>query len=777
MASATEANRGALGQPKGARHRRHLGSYRVLPWHFVLAGLLCALVLSGMLFVLRAGARGGTHDSAPAQRRTGVELWGAGLVLVAAFPLLRLAPWLQGPALSFWGDTPSHARVAAEIARAGLPQGWLDSYVGGFPFGHHYPQLGWLLLAAEIRAGVAPAAAVHLLGFCGLLALPLSLYLALIRCGIRPAFAGIAGAFLCWVSPYNSFVGGYETFFAAGLISQVVVLPLCIWLVAATVRNSNRWEAPLAAWLAMASHPQVTFATLVLLGVALLAAGRRAFIVSGLWTLAMALLAGAALYGQGLATLDIPLGWPPGMGWRQLGFEPARLRWWLIDADLLDQKSLPVLTALSAAALLILLLGARRPQNRALAVALGASLLLGVSGRLLLGMGRPGALLLSFLQPLRIMSLIPPLAAVAVALALQQAAGSLAGALSRVGRAGLARHVSLALTLLVGAIASFALPARMRYVDEVATILSQGSVSCSGDERTPAGYDRESVRGWLSNLSGGKLWYDAETDLGMCLNRDGLDLASSVPIGSTGAVGAHVGVLAHAANQLQPDRLGSDLRAQALGIGYVLRASSLATLPPGWQLEQQRGTIQLLSQPAQRVAAGCIWQQWRGSPDQVRARLNRDLADPPQADLLLHPQHFTALSYGSGPVEVSAWPSDGCSAEQATVSVTAESPGSIQALVQSPTPVDVVFRATAFPTWRVRVDGKLANEPTLLAPGFFSVRVPPGGHELAASVRLMPGYAGLVALAAALSAVLAWGRAGHASEQLRRLGCAWPRRR
>jgi hypothetical protein len=317
----------------------------------------------------------------------------------------------------------------------------------------------------------------------------------------------------------------------------------------------------------------------------------------------------------------------------------------------------------------------------------------------------------------------------------------------------------------------------MRYADEVSAILRQGSASCSGDERIPEGYDRESVRAWFSTLSGGKLWYEAESDLGLCLNRDGLDLASSVPIGSTGAVGAHVGVLAHAANQLQPDRPGSALRAQALGVGYVLRAGSIATPPPGWTVQHQRGTVQLLSQPTERVGVGCIQRQWRGSPEQVRIRLNRDLADPAQADLLLHPGRLTALRYRPGPVQESDWPLDGCSAEQATINVTSESPGVIQALVQSPSPVDVVFRATAFPTWRVHMDGKLASEPTLLAPGFFSVRVPPGRHELAANVSLMPGYAGLVALAAALSAALAWGRAGHFSKLLRRLGCAWPRRR
>jgi hypothetical protein len=685
---------------------------------------------------------------------------GAGLLLVAAYPLLMLAPWLHGPPRSYWGDTPSHARVAAEIARSGLPHGWLDSYVGGFPFGHHYPQLGWLLLAVQIRAGLDPAAAINLLGFCGTLAAPCVLYVALVRCGVRPAFACIGGACLCWVSPYNAFIGGYETFFSAGLLSQVVALPFCMWLVMATLKSRNRWEAPLAAWLSMASHPQVTVASLVLLCLALLASGQCAAIARGARTTAIALFAGAALYGQGLTTLDVPFGWPPGMGWRQLGFSPSRLGWWLLDGDLLDRDRPSVLTALLIAAFLILLLGARRAMNRAIAVALGASLLLGVSGGLLLAMGRPGALLLSFLQPLRVVSLIPPLAAVTVAAALEHAAAALEPALSRVRRS-LARRASLALCLLGGTVACFALPSRIRYANEVSSILRRGSVSCGGDERAPPGYDRESVRAWLGQLSGGKLWYEAETDLGFCVNRDGIDLASPVPIASTGAVGAHVGVLAFAANYVDMERPDSSQRARGLGIGYVLRAAVANTAPPGWTVLHQQGSIQLLSRPAQRVDVGCIRRRWLGNAGEIRARLHHDLATPEQADALLDPDDFTAIEYAPAPLAESTPPESGCNSEGAAAHVTFEEPGMVRAEVDNRAPVDVIFRVTAFPTWQVLVDGLPVGKPALIAPGFFSVRVPPGRHVLQAEVSLMPGYGWLIALAALASSGLASLRGRH----------------
>jgi hypothetical protein len=727
----------------------------------MLAGILCALVLLGTLFVVRVGCpRGGEPGTIRKPRRLEVVL-GAIAVLLPAFPLLRLAPWVNGPPVGFWADTSSHARVAAEIARTLLPHGWIDSYAGGFPFGHHYPQLGWLFLAAEIRAGLSPAAAVHLLGFCATLAVPFSLYFALVRCAVRPLFAWMGAAFWCMVSPYNPFFGGYEAFFATGLVSQTLALPLCIWLVVATIQRRDRWEAPLAVWLSMASHPQITVAVIVVLGLALLASMQRDAMASGVRTAAVSLLAGAALYGQGLTTLDVPFGWPP-LGWLQLGFVPARLRWWLLDGDLLDRDRASVLTAMVAAALLSLLLGARRPANRALVVALSSSVLLGVSGHSLLDMGRVGSLLLSFLQPLRVVSLIPPLAAATVAVALERAALLLALALARARRRNLARQISVVLAALAATIVTFAVPSRMGYSSKRALLLRQGSISCSGDPLAPPGYDRDVVRGWLASLTLGRLWYEVnqETALGRCLISDGVDLASAVPIASVSAVGAHVGVLANAAQHLDADRAGSALRAEALGIGYLLRESTGDAPLRGWSVREQRGGVQLLSQSAQTVGVGCIRHLWSGSPAQIRSRLFHDVATPDGSDLVLDPHRFTAIEYAPGAIVESEWPDSGCRADEASVSVLSPEPGAVEATVQSPAPVDVVFRVTAFPTWRVLVDGAPAGKPTLVAPGFFSVRVPPGRHVLSAEVSLLSGYAWIVMLAAMATALLAWAE-GH----------------
>lgn len=722
----------------------------------MLAGLLCTLVLLGLWFVRHVGARGERCDVKAPAASTPLHAWAGGIgVLLAESPLYRLAPWLSGTPFIFWGDTQSHARVAAELAEGGVGHGWIHAYLGGFPFGHHYPPLGWLVLAAEVRAGVDPAAAVYLLGFGATLALPLVLYVGLLRAGVSPSFAWAGSLLACWVSPYNAFVGGYETFFAAGLVSQVVAMPLVIWLVTAALFGQRRWEAPLAAWLAMSSHPQVTVAALIVLGLASLAGGRRRPIASVLWASAIALLAGAALYGQGIASLDIPFGWPPNMGWRQFGFPLSRLRWWLEDGDLLDLDRAPVMTALVAAAFLVLLVDGRRASSRALAVACVSTLVLSVSGQWLREQGRFGALLLSFLQPLRVVSLVVPLAAVVLAVATERAAQALAGT----RRGALARHAPLGLTALVVAIEVVALPSRLDYTSRAVSAMRE-TPSCHGDGGSPSTEaDVEDLRASVAALSGGRLWYEAHADTPLrgCVARYGVEIASAVPIGTAASVGAHVGVLAHATQHLRPLLEGSARRAEALGIGHLLLERTETAPLDGWSLRHQRGALQLLSQPTAIVGAGCIERRWSGARDAVRKHLLEQLAAPVAADRLLNPRALTTLEYSDGPLVETAVSPAGCDATEATVANVVVGSDTVTASVQSPAAVDVVFRVAAFPTWRVRIDDSSAA-PSLVAPGFFSVRVPPGRHALSATVELLPHYGAWVALALVASAALAAAR-------------------
>jgi hypothetical protein len=281
----------------------------------------------------------------------------------------------------------------------------------------------------------------------------------------------------------------------------------------------------------------------------------------------------------------------------------------------------------------------------------------------------------------------------------------------------------------------------------------------------------------VTSLSGARLWYEAfrETPLSRCLDVGAVDVASAVPTGTAAAVGAHVGVLARAAQFLDPERPGSTARAQALGIGYLLLDGAAGGPPAGWVVRSRQGDVQLVEQSAALVGVGCVERRWIGSPDRIRSRLNAELATPAAADVLLDPARFTALEYGSGEVVVASWSRAGCDDRNASVSaVTAES-GEVYAEVQSIAPVDVVFRFSAFPTWRVFVDGMPAPVPTLIAPGFFSIRMPPGTHRLTAEVSSLPHYGSLIGLAALVTASLAVGRGrfGRAASWLQTLRTRW----
>jgi len=733
----------------------------------VLAATLLLFVLCGTWFVVRCG--GSEHEPSAARDSTRGELWlGASLVLLAAFPLLSLAPWVHGPANAFWGDSPTHARVADDMATLGLPHGWLDSYAGGFPFAHHYPQLGWLLTAAAIRLGLSAGEATHLVGWSATLATPLLIYFFSVRLGSRPRFAFVGATLVLWVSPYNPFVGGYETFFSTGLLSQSVGLPACLWLASSALPGSRRWEAPVAAILAMAGHPQVATATLTVLGVGALASANAAAIRGFFRALLFAVIAGAALYGQGIATLKIPLGWPPGLGWRQLGFLPSRLTYWVFDGDLLDRGRAPVASALTAASLGGLFVNFKHPLARGLGVSFIVGIVLSVSGRLLFDLGAIGRVLLTFLQPLRLSALLPILSALVVVTLLQLAAVKLEGAFTAVNRAPWAGRVSPALLLGALGLLSFGLPSRVDDAKELWEQLRTSNTSCGRGYPTPAGYDRNRVASWLRELTDGKLWYDVYGDvpardcLACCVNRHGLDLASPVAIASVGGVGGHVGTLTHAAGFLSPTRPGFARRAEALGVSYWLFAGDERSVE-GWTTRHVLGRVRLMERPrgTHRVGLGCIRERYLGSDRSLRKRLHAELETEAGADKLLNPNSFVELAPGSDEFRSERVTNEDCDSERASVRVTADTPGLIEAFVTNDAPVDVVFRATAFPLWRVADGGSEVSAVRKVAPGYFSVRLEPGRHALRAVVSPMPHYLTFLLLGLLLIGALGFVRVEH----------------
>ncbi len=729
----------------------------------MLAGSLILASLAIALFIVKSGV----HRLPPAEDpwhkapNRGESILGWFAVGVALLPLMRLAPW-SAEVATYFGDAMGHARVAADIAAHGLPHGWLDTYFGGFPFGHHYPSLGWLLVAGAIRAGLGAAQATHWVGFLATLAAPAVTYGVGLRCGARPLFSVVGALFVTWVAPYNPFVGGYGAFFQLGLLSQVCAVPLCVALVGCIAVPTAPWAATSLAALAMAAHPQIAAATLAVAGFATLASGRRAAIRRLVHVIACCLVTGLAIYGQGLGTLGVPFGWPPEFGWRQLGFDASRLRWWLLDGDLLDSKRPPVLTALCAVGVFGATSMARRAAARAVLAAVAATLLLSVSGRFLTHLGGVGRLLTSFLQPLRVVALAPLSAAALAVVVLQEGTLLLGTALMARERPRLAATCGEVLGLAFLALATVAFPSSAAHCE----LLQRETVA-----KTASGRCAQAVPGFLqllrspslAGLSGGRLAIDGQHDaeLPRCRIVHGLDEKSAVPM-AWNAVGAHVGILERAFRRLDIGRSGSAARAEALGVRYALRAErDIEPLKRPWTALLRSQTLVLYRLPkGTAIGVGCIRARWRGSDARLRAALVEALRDEAATDELLSPHRWTELETRKEPSEgpalrIEAVDPAGCDPTRTRLTEIPREPGRLEAEVDGPSPVDVVFRATTFPSWRVWVDGTLAERVHRVAPGFFAVRVGAGAHRVVAQYTPLPGYRPILACGLLLLLLLA----------------------
>lgn len=722
----------------------------------MLAGALVALVLLLTLLVRRSGAP--TRLAIPAWQtpRSRQALWlGALLSLATSLPIWRLAPWLSGNPPAFWGDDRTHAQVAAEIVAHGLPHGWIDGYFAGFPVGHHYPFGGWALLSGLIWLGASPVGATALLGWASVALAPLLLYCLATAAGARPAIACAGAAFLAWVSPYNGFVNSYETYFNVGLVSQLLGSLAAMLLSAAVLFGTRAWQAPVAAAATLLFHPQLAVAAAALLTVAVLASADRAAMGRGARAALALLCASLALYGQGVASLRIPFGWPPGMGWRHLGFHPSRLRWWLLDGDLFDLDRAPILTALTAAALLVAALLPRRPAARAALLTALVAVPLSVSGHYLVRTGEFGQTVLSVLQPLRVVAFLPLVAATLLVIALEEASALLT-AVVRADRSLRSRLLTATPQILVGALLLLCLPARFAWSRPLAEHLAGLDARPCGKD-TPAGYDRLRLRELVATLHGGRLWYPngAKHPVPTCAIVDAFEHSARVPVALTGGVGAHAGAVFVAMGALEPSRDGSVARAEALGIRYLLLAAR-DPVTPGWERRATVGEIVLYEHPAatDRLGLGCVRERWSGSDRALRAELFRHLATAEGADQLLHPQDWIALETTTErTVTKSAVATDGCDPGGGRVTLEPREPGALAATVELAHAADIAFRSTAFPTWRVTVDGQAVPIETL-APGFFSVRLPPGRHRVLAVVSLLPGY-WLALLAGAVGVAIA----------------------
>ncbi|WP_437768494.1 hypothetical protein WMF27_13300 [Sorangium sp. So ce281] len=728
--------------------------------------LLLALgVLVLRLAELRAGAAAGPTAPAPAPAVPVAPgpaprlawLAAAAAVVVALLPALRDAPALAGPGAALSKDTISHLAIAYDIATSGLPHGWIATNNGGFPVALHYPPVGWLLVAALIRLGVAPVVAVKGLGFAAFIGAPLLVVAAARAVGARPASAAAGAVALAWVAPYVQFAGGWPSFFLLGLLSQILVIPVVIAWAAAVIRPARFELGPALAAACAATHPQVFTVSAAVLGAAAIAVWDRRLCARVLRSLAGGGLVAVALYGPGIASMAAPFGWPAGLGWRHIGFGPERVLPWMLDGDLLDYEHAPVIGSAWIAACFLHATRLRAPASRAVLAASAVALLLSMSGGWIVGAGPLGRALLSLFQPMRALALLPLVAAATLLSALDLAAAALAriGAAlaargARRSRPALAGLLPAALAGLLPAalalVAALEIPARAADLHVMAE--KQAALVASRGCPPPAeGFDPDLIARWLAEAPHGRASYAAEDEFATCSRMHAAHLRRAVPMaGSTGA-GAHVGVHAAAFLEVAPERPGSAARAEALGIRTLIH---LAAQRPGpreaWALVDRRGEVELSRRVGgtDYVGLGCVREVWRGREADLLAALFEHLKQP--RTVLDTPGELVALEAARGPLERVAVAGDGCDAARASVREAPREPGAYEAIVDAEAPVDVVFRATAFSGWRVR-DGGAELATTRVAPGFFAVRVGPGRHHLEAVVALPRFYVPLLALA------------------------------
>lgn len=672
--------------------------------------------------------------------------------LGACIPILRGLPILLAPEPLLIGDAATHAAVAQQIAREGLPHGWIDRYSGGFPFGVHYQSVGYLLVAALVRAGLSTARAMQAAGVGATLALSFVVLAAARRAGAHPAVAVVGAWLATWVSPANTFIGGWETYLTEGLLAQSLALPLAVIAGASiALDRESAWRTPVFAALLMATHPQIATGLLAVMFPAFFfaaTAGYRArYLRAGLAQGAV----GIAIYGRGVLSLQVPFGFSGRLpAWKQIGYPIDRLPDWLLEGELFDAHRGPAFTIPWLVSAIFLTVLARRAVPRAVLVTMLTALGLSVCGHTLQHLGGLGRVLLSFIMPLRITALLMLMATASVVVALEEL------------RARIAAKRALAIALLASVlafVAAFAAPSRFewaaRQLDERQRARVGSELECL--HYTPRGYATRDVISWLRELDHGRFTFDVmKGHMGFCPGTHGVELAVTVPMGLSGGAATHMATNVAAFESLRPTAKGAWMRAETLGVRSLLH--TVTESPPAneaWRVVHSQGDMRLSERVGgtDLVGVGCVTETWRGDDASVRRAMNEDLYGA--GTLLEHPRELTVIESSGGAFRREPAAKGACDANLARVEEKRREAGALEATIDSPSEVDVVFRATAFSTWIVTVDGSVTPWK-MVAPGFFSVRVPAGAHRVEAVAHWPTAFRTMIAFAFLLVAWLAY---------------------
>jgi hypothetical protein len=276
----------------------------------------------------------------------------------------------------------------------------------------------------------------------------------------------------------------------------------------------------------------------------------------------------------------------------------------------------------------------------------------------------------------------------------------------------------------------------MHWLRERLAIEAVRPVNCGRE-----GYSTADATGWLQGLAGGRLVIDERSFEGQCPARRGLELGSPLPYGFTaGGPGSELGVTMCAFEKLDLSGLDGVKRAESLGVRFVLHTASHAPKPDAaWRLLRAQGETRLSERASGTafIGAGCITERWHGSTSALRQMLFDLVAG--EASLLATPTELVELVEGEGPVVIEKVARSGCDASAAEVKETPRERGVYEAVIRSPSDVDVVVRATYVPTWTVQIDGAVVGTKRI-APGFVGVRVPKGEHRIEAVVALPDEY-------------------------------------
>lgn len=685
----------------------------------ILSLLPLTLALGLAVWVLRrrylpAQARYG-EPAKDAEERLGT-LFGMVAIATAQWPWIDAMPALLSRGLPL-GEGLSHAAVAAELADGGFGIGWISRFAGGFPLGQNYPPLGWALAGGLVELGLDAPRAVELLGAGAVLLAPWIAWWTARRLGLEAPAAALGAVAMVLVLPNTPYVFGWDAQLHHGFLAQSVSAPLLGMLVLSVARPVHRWFPPSFGALAAIAHPEIALPAFLLLGAAVLlhgdAASRQRYLRAGI----AGFVAAAVVFGPGIASMGVPFGWSPAAQELRFGFSLSELAAFFERGVLLDEGRAPWLTSLALFGLVFVLSVRRSPAGRMVKAALLCFFLLLASGPALAEVGGVGAVVVSLLQPLRSLALLPWLVGAIVAVGLHEAMALFEGIAPE--RWPLRRGLRIVSWVALGALISTTQPSMNHTVEAARTLREEAANRC--DEHLD-GLPLAAIARRLEVLRPGRI--EVFGEVAECVRDRFLLFRSSRAFGRSDGAGKQVAVTMAAFASLEPGAPNAAARAEALGVRAVLHDDAVVPGEGFVNVDGWRDLSLGVREGPGFVDVVCPEERWTGSDEAIANALFEDFAGEGRT---LDPRHPPRIDSSFGALEVT--PLEGCM--DARVERERGRAGYLRATVVTEEPAEVVLRVTPSPSWEILVDGAPV-EPNLVGPGFLSVPVPPGRHVVRA---------------------------------------------